>query len=181
LPLRTLGQTLRDNDGRQTVAGDFSFDIVSDFDRQELVNAVDQTHREMRQRYDLKNANGQLELEKDQIVVTAPSDMVRKAIVDVLESKMIRRDLDLKILSFGTVENATGGNIRQRITLKRGITQDMARDITKLIRDNVPKVKTQVQGDAVRVSGKNKDDLQRAITAVRQRSYDVPLQFTNYR
>lgn len=163
------------------MAGDASFDIVSDYDRQELVNAVDQTHREMRQRYDLKTAGGDLELEKDALVVTAPSDMTLRAIVDVLESKMVRRGLDLKILSFGSVENASGGNVRQRIALKHGISQDLAKEISKLIRDNVPKVKAQVQGDAVRVSGKSRDDLQRAIAAVKQRDFDVPLQFVNYR
>lgn len=163
------------------MAGDASFDIVSDYDRQELVNAVDQTHREMRQRYDLKTAGGDLELEKDALVVTAPSDMTLRAIIDVLESKMVRRGLDLKILSFGSVENASGGNVRQRIALKHGISQDLAKEISKLIRDNVPKVKAQVQGDAVRVSGKSRDDLQRAIAAVKQRDFDVPLQFVNYR
>jgi cyclic-di-GMP-binding protein len=163
------------------MAGDFSFDIVSDFDRQELVNAVDQTHREMLQRYDLKNAKGTLDLEKDAVVVTAPSDMTLRAIVDVLESKMVRRGLDLKILSFGQIENASGGSMRQRITLKRGISQEMAKEITKLVRDSVPKARAQIQGDAVRVSGKSKDDLQKVIAEVRQRNYDVPLQFVNYR
>ena len=163
------------------MAGDFSFDIVSDFDRQELVNAVDQTHREMKQRYDLKSAGGTLELEKDAIVVIAPADITLRAIVDVLESKMVRRGLDLKILSFGSVENASGGNIRQRITLKRGISQDLAKDISKLVRDAVPKARSQIQGDAVRVSSKSKDELQRVIAAVKQRNYDLPLQFVNYR
>ncbi len=163
------------------MAGDFSFDIVSDFDRQELVNAVDQTRREMQQRYDLKNANGRLDLEKDEIVVTAPADITLRAIVDVLETKMVRRGIDLKVLSFGQVENASGGNVRQRITLKRGTPQDLAREITKLVRDAVPKVRTQVQGDAVRVSSKSKDDLQRVIAAVKGKGYDVPLQFVNYR
>jgi len=163
------------------VPADFSFDIVSDFDRQELVNAVDQTHREMQQRYDLKNAHATLVLEKDSIVITAPSDMTLRAIVDVLESKMVRRNLDLKILSLGQVENASGGNVRQRISLKRGISQEMAKEMTKLVRDTVPKAKAQIQGDAVRVTSKSKDDLQRVIAAVRERNYDVPLQFVNYR
>jgi len=163
------------------MAGDSSFDIVSDFDRQELVNAVDQTKREMIQRYDLKNAKGTIELEKESIVITAPSDMTLRAIVDVLESKMVRRNLDLKILTFGTVEQASGGMIRQRLSLKRGISQDLAKQITKLVRDAAPKVKAQIQGDAVRVSGKSRDDLQSAIAAVRGAGYDVPLQFVNYR
>jgi cyclic-di-GMP-binding protein len=163
------------------MAGDFSFDIVSDFDRQEMVNAVDQTHREMIQRYDLKNAHGTLVLEKDSIVVTAPSDMTLRAIVDVLESKMVRRSLDLKILAFGEIEQASGGQVRQRLGLKRGIDQDLARTITKVIRDAVPKAKAQIQGDAVRVSSKSKDELQRVMATVREKGYDVPLQFVNYR
>jgi len=163
------------------MAGDLSFDIVSDYDRQELVNAVDQTHREMLQRYDLKSAGGTLELEKESLLVTAPSDMTLRAIVDVLESKMVRRNLDLKILSPGTIENASGGNVRQRIMLKKGISQELAKDLTKLVRDTVPKAKAQIQGDAVRVSAKSKDDLQRVIAAVREKSYDIALQFQNYR
>ncbi|HEX8917358.1 MAG TPA: YajQ family cyclic di-GMP-binding protein [Chloroflexota bacterium] len=163
------------------MAGDFSFDIVSDFDRQELVNAVDQTRREMLQRYDLKSAGGSLDLEKDALTVLAPADITLRAIVDVLESKMVRRNLDLKILSFGAIENASGGNVRQHISLKRGISQDLGREIVKLVREAAPKSKAQIQGDAVRVSSKSKDELQRVISAVKQRDYDVPLQFVNYR
>jgi len=163
------------------MAGEFSFDIVSDFDRQELVNAVDQTRREMQQRYDLKSAKGTLELEKDTLVVTAPAEITVRSIVDVLESKMVRRNLDLKILAFGSLENAGGGGVRQRISLRRGISQELARNISKLVRDTVPKARAQVQGDAVRVSSKSKDDLQRAIGAVKGKDFDVPLQFVNYR
>lgn len=158
-----------------------SFDIVSDFDRQELVNAVDQTQREMRQRYDLKSAGGALALEKDALVITAPSEMTLRAIVDVLESKMVRRGLDLKILMLGPVEPAGGGALRQRITLRKGIDQDLARDITRLIREAAPKLKAQIQGESIRVTGKSRDELQRAIAAVKDRDFEVPLQFTNYR
>lgn len=163
------------------MAAESSFDIVSDFDRQEMVNAVDQTQREMRQRYDLKSAGASIELEKDAIVLGAPSDMVLRSVVDVLESKMVRRQLDLKILDFGAVEPASGGTVRQRVALKRGISQDLGRTIVKLIRDTVPKAKAQIQGDAVRVSSKSKDDLQKVQQAVRQQGYDVPIQFNNYR
>jgi uncharacterized protein YajQ (UPF0234 family) len=163
------------------VAGEFSFDIVSDFDRQELVNAVDQTQREMRQRYDLKNSGSDLDLAKDSITITAPSDMSLRAVTDVLESKLIRRGLDLKILAPGPVENASGGKIRQHIALKRGISQDLGRSIVKLVRDTVPKARAQIQGDAVRVSSKSKDDLQRVQQAVRGQQYDVAIQFINYR
>jgi len=163
------------------MAGDFSFDIVSDFDRQELVNATDQTKREMQQRYDLKSSGATLDLGKDDITITAPSDMSLRAVIDVLESKMIRRGLDLKILAFGSVENASGGKVRQHITLKRGISQDLGRSIVKVVRDTVPKAKAQIQGDAVRVSSKSKDELQRVQQAVRQQEYDIAIQFVNYR
>lgn len=163
------------------MAGESSFDIVSDYDRQEMVNAVDQTKREMQQRYDLKNSNSALELEKEAMVITAPGDMLLRAIVDVLESKMVRRGLDLKVLDFGPVENATGGMVRQRIALRHGISQDLARQISKLIRDEVPKAKAQVQGDAIRVSSKSRDTLQQVISAVKGHNFDVPLQFVNYR
>lgn len=163
------------------MAGDSSFDVVSDFDRQELVNAVEGTRREMQQRYDLKQAGGTITLEANEIVVTAPGDMTLRAIVDVLESKMVRRGLDLKILTLGKIESASGGSVRQHIGLKRGISQDLAREIVKLARDTVPKAKAQIQGDAVRVTSKNKDDLQRVIAALRARDFDIPLQFNNYR
>jgi len=163
------------------MAGDFSFDIVSDYDIQELRNALDQTRREMLQRYDLKQAGGSLDWEADEVVITAPSDMTLRAIFDVLESKMVRRGIDLKILSPGLPENASGGSVRQRIALKKGISQELAKEISKLVREVVPKAKAQIQGNAVRVSSKSKDDLQKVIAAVSQRNYDVPLQFVNYR
>lgn len=163
------------------MAGESSFDIVSDYDHQELVNALDQTRREMLQRYDLKDTKSTLEEEKNALVVTAPSDMTLRAIIDVLESKMIRRGLDLKMLDFGPVENASGGMVRQRIALKKGISQDLARQLSKLIRDEAPKAKAQVQGDAVRVSSKSRDILQDVIRIVKAQEFDVPLQFVNYR
>lgn len=163
------------------MAGENSFDIVSEYDHQEMVNAVDQVHREMRQRYDLKDSGAELTLEKDAVTIRAPSDMTLRSVVDVLESKMVRRGLDLKVLSFGPPEDASGGAIRQRITLQHGLSPDLARSLVKLIRDRVPKVKAQVQGDAVRVSGKSRDDLQAVQRVVRTEDYDVPLQFVNYR
>lgn len=165
----------------ECMAGESSFDIVSDYDHQELVNALDQTRREMLQRYDLKDTKSTLEEEKNALVVTAPSDMTLRAIIDVLESKMIRRGLDLKMLDFGPVENASGGMVRQRIALKKGISQDLARQLSKLIRDEAPKAKAQVQGDAVRVSSKSRDILQDVIRIVKAQEFDVPLQFVNYR
>jgi len=154
---------------------------VSDFDRQELVNALDQTHREMRTRYDLKNSRSSLDMTQDQIVVQAESEHTIRSILDVLESKMVRRSLSLKILDLGEVEPAAGSTYRMRVGLRRGINQDLAREITKTVRSELPKLKVTVQGDSLRISGKSKDELQKAISLLRSRDYPVPLQFTNYR
>ena len=165
------------------MAGDVSFDVVSDFDRQELVNALDQARREMQTRYDFKGATAELELGKDEIQLRTDSDSRARAMRDLLESKAVRRGLSLKIFDWGEIEPAGGNTVRQRIGLRRGLPDDLARRISKLIRDEFPKTKSQIQGDAVRVSGKNKDDLQRVIARLREEGegYPVALQFENYR
>ncbi len=160
---------------------DSSFDVVSEFDRQELVNAVDQAEREITTRYDLKETKSEVTLEKDTITIATPSDMTATAIRDLLESKFVRRGLSLKILDWGEVEPAAGSRVRQKATLRQGISQDLAKEITKLIRDTHPKVKAQVQGEAVRVTAKSRDDLQTVIATLKAKDFDVPLQFNNYR
>ncbi len=163
------------------MASDSSFDVVSEYDRQELVNAVDQAERELRTRYDLKDTKSEIRLEKTTIVLSAPAEMTLTSLRDLLESKMVRRNLSLKILKLGEVEPATGGTVRQTVTLQQGISQDLAKDITKLIRDSHPKAKAQIQGEAVRVTGKSKDELQSIIATLKAKDFPVPLQFTNYR
>ena len=165
------------------MAGDISFDVVSDFDRQEPVNALDQARREMATRYDFKGAKADLELGKDEIILRTDSDSRARAIRDLVESKAIRRGLSLKIFDWGEIEEAGGNTVRQRIGLRRGLPDDLAKKISKLIRDDFPKVKSQIQGDAIRVSAKSKDDLQKVIGRLRDESegYPVPLQFQNYR
>ena len=165
------------------MAGEVSFDVVSEFDRQELVNALDQARREIATRYDFKGSRTELELGKEEIVLRADSESRARAVRDLLESKAIRRGLSLKIFDWGEIEEAGGNTVRQRIGLRRGLPEDVAKKITKLIRDDFPKVKSQIQGDAVRVSGKSKDDLQRVIARLREEgeAYPVPLQFQNYR
>jgi uncharacterized protein YajQ (UPF0234 family) len=164
-------------------SGDVSFDVVSEFDQQELVNALDQARREIATRYDFKGARAELELGKDEIILHADTDMRAKSMKDLLESKAIRRGLSLKVFDWGKIEEAGGNTVRQRIGLRRGLPDDLAKKITKLIRDDFPKLKSQIQGDAVRVSGKSKDELQRLIARLREESegYPVPLQFQNYR
>jgi uncharacterized protein YajQ (UPF0234 family) len=163
------------------MAGDQSFDVVSDFDAQELRNALDQVRREVGTRYDFKGVPVELDQAKDEVILVTSDEHRAAAIKDLIESKAIRRNLSLKIFDWGKVEEAGGNRVRQRIGLRRGLTEDIAKQITRLIRDEFPKVKSQIQGDAVRVSGKSRDDLQRVIARLRELDLAVPLQFENYR
>ncbi len=166
------------------MAKDCSFDIVSEYNKQELVNAVDQVKRELTTRFDLKDSNSQVELDADKsITITTNDDMKLKNIVDILQSKLVKRNLSLKILDPQTQENALGGNIRQVFNLKKGLTQELAKKIVSDIKATKLKVQASIQGEQVRVTGKDKDDLQAVIQNLRKNEdkYDVPLQFTNYR
>ena len=163
------------------MAGDVSFDVVSDFDEQELRNALDQVRREVGQRFDFKGVTVELTQSKGELVLVTDDEHRAAAVKDLIESKAIRRSLSLKIFDWGKVEPAGGNKVRQVIALRRGLPEDVAKRITKLIRDDFPKVKSQIQGDAVRVSGKSKDDLQRVIARLRELDEPVPLQFENYR
>ena len=163
------------------MAGDASFDVVSDFDEQELRNALDQVRREVGQRFDFKGVTVDLTQAKDELILITDDEHRASAIKDLIESKAIRRELSLKIFDWGKVEPAGGNKVRQQIKLRRGLSDEIAKRITKLIRDEFPKVKSQIQGDAVRVSGKSKDELQKVITRLRELDEPVPLQFQNYR
>ncbi|MBD2328505.1 YajQ family cyclic di-GMP-binding protein [Alkalinema sp. FACHB-956] len=163
------------------MAGTYSFDIVSDFDRQELVNTVDQVTREVNSRYDLKDTNTTLELGEQAIVVNTASEMTLQAVTDILAQKASKRGLSLKIFDYGKIETASGNRIRQEITLKKGISQEIGKQITKLIRDEFKKVQGSIQGDAVRVSAKSKDELQAVIQRMKQEEFPVALQFNNFR
>ena len=163
------------------MAGDVSFDVVSDFDEQELRNALDQVRREVGQRYDFKGVTVDLTQGKTELVLITDDEHRAAAVKDLIESKAIRRELSLKIFDWGKVEPAGGNKVRQEIGLRRGLGDDVAKRITKLIRDEFPKIKSQIQGDAVRVSGKSKDELQRVMTRLRELDEPVPLQFQNYR
>src|ERR1700704_1863743 len=166
-------------------AGESSFDVVSQFNRQELVNAVDQALREVHTRYDLKDSGTTIELDATTLRLHSASEMTLESARDVLLQRAVKRQLSPKIFDYGKVEEASKGTVRQTATLRQGLNQDLAREITKLIRDRLPKLKTQIQGDAVRVTGKSKDELQSAIKLLRtmetERNWAVPLQFVNYR
>ena len=166
------------------MAKDASFDIVSEFDKQELVNALDQVKRELTTRFDLKDSNSTVDLIEDKAInITTNDEMKLKNIYDILQSKLVKRNLSLKILDPQKVENALGGNVKQEIKLKKGLTTELAKKIVALIKDTKLKVQASIQGDSVRVTGKSRDDLQDVIKAVRAKEdeIDAPLQFTNYR
>jgi uncharacterized protein YajQ (UPF0234 family) len=161
----------------------FSFDVVSDFNRQELVNAIDQTLREARTRYDLKDSRTEIHLEDNRLTINTDSELHLAAVKDILQSKAVRRGLSLKIFKFGKPEQASGGRVRVVVDLQRGLSEDLARTLVREIRANFPKVQPQVHGDALRVSSKSKDELQRVIQYLRQKEEQlpIPLQYVNYR
>jgi hypothetical protein len=165
------------------MAGSVSFDVVSEFDRQELVNAIDQVRREVGSRFDFKGAKVHIDLGDKELVIVTDSEMRSTAIQDLVISKAIRRGLSVKIFDWGKVEPSGGLTFRQRAALREGLPEEVAKRITKLVRDEFPKLHAQIQGDAVRVSGKSKDELQTLITRLRESGDDYPvaLQFRNYR
>ena len=163
------------------MAAESSFDIVSEYDRQELANAIDQTEREITTRYDLKATDTKLELSEESLTITTDAEFTLKQVKEVLIGKFVRRGLDQRILDWGKIEPATKGTIRSVATLKKGIGQELAREVVKFLKSETPKIRTQIQGDAVRVFGKSRDDLQSALQAVKGKEWPVPLQFNNYR
>src|SRR5450631_3507637 len=163
------------------MAGDCSFDIVSQFDEQELVNAIDQTRREVQTRYDLKDTKTEITHSKDNVTILTDSTLTLKSVRDILETKAVRRNLSLKIFKPGKEEPAANSRVRQTIDLQQGIAQELAKEINKYMRDNYPKVRPQIQGDAIRVIAKSRDELQAIIVLLKQKDYAIPLQFINYR
>jgi uncharacterized protein YajQ (UPF0234 family) len=163
------------------MAQDNSFDIACRLDMQEVANAVNQTRKEIETRYDLKGTGAEVAQEKDALVVLAPDEMKLRAVVDILQSKLHRRGVPLKALSYGKPEAAAGGRVRQRIALQQGIPIDKAREIVKLIKESKRKVQAAIQEDQVRVSGKNRDDLQAVIAMLREKDLGIALQFVNFR
>ncbi len=163
------------------MAAENSFDIACKLDMQEVANAINQAKREIETRYDLKGAKNDIEQEKMVITLTSSDDMKLKAVLDILQSKLHRRGIDLKALTVGDPESAAGGTVRQTVTLQDGVPQDKAREIVRLIKDSKIRVQASIQENQVRVSGKNRDDLQAIIALVKAKDLGIALQFTNYR
>ena len=163
------------------MAESFSFDVVSDFDRQELVNAIDQVRRDVTTRYDLKDSNTEISLEEASITITTASDLTLQAVEDILRQKATKRNLSLKIFDFQPAQPVGGNRVQQVVKLRKGLSQELAKSLSKLVRDNLKKVTVAIQGESLRVTGKSKDDLQQAIQLLKVQDVDVPLQFENYR
>jgi uncharacterized protein YajQ (UPF0234 family) len=163
------------------MADTYSFDVVSDFDRQELVNTLDQVRRDVGQRFDLKDSGTEIDLEETSLTITTASDMTLQAVEDVLRQKATKRNLSLKIFDFQTPEAVGGNKVKQVVKLRKGLSQELAKKLSKTVRDELKKVTVAIQGESLRVTGKNKDDLQQAIQLLKEQDVDVPLQFENYR
>ena len=163
------------------MAGENSFDVVCKIDMQEVTNALDQARREIDTRYDLKGSRNEITLEKTDITLTSADEMKLKAVTDIMQSKLHKRGVPLKALTYGKVETGGGGVLRQKIGLQQGIPIDKAKEIVRLIKDTKIKVQASIQEDQVRVSGKSLDDLQRIMALLRERDLGIALQFTNRR
>ena len=161
----------------------YSFDVVSDFDRQELVNTLDQVRRDVGNRYDLKDSGTEIDLAETEVVITTASDMTLQAVEDILRTKATKRDLSLKIFDFQTPEAVGGNRVKQVIQLRKSLRQKKEKKLSKMVRDELKKVTVAIQGESLRITGKSKDDLQVAIQLVKSKEeeLDVPLQFENYR
>jgi cyclic-di-GMP-binding protein len=165
------------------MAADNSFDVVSKVDPQELANAIQQALKEIHTRYDLKDSKSNITLEeKDTVIVlTSADDFKLKAVTDVFQGKLVKRGVSLKAMTYGAIEPAAGGTVRQKVTLQQGIAGDKAKQIVQLIKNSKMKVQASIQGDVVRISGKDRDTLQQAISLLRQQDLGIDLQFTNFR
>src|SRR5258707_2965636 len=164
------------------MAAENSFDIVSKVDLQEVSNAIQNALKEIHTRFDLKDSKSDIQLEgKEALVLSSADEYKLKAVTDILQSKLVKRGVPIKALSYGTVEPAAGSSVRQKITMQQGIPIEKAREIVKVVKDSKKKVQASIQGDTIRVSGKDRDSLQEIIALLRGHDFGIDMQFTNYR
>ena len=161
----------------------YSFDVVSEFDHQELVNAIDQLRREVDQRYDLKDSKTKIDLKENELSIVSISEMTIQSVKDILLQKATKRNLSLKIFDFQKIEIIGGNMVLQNVLLRKGLSQEIAKKLSKLVRDNIKKVSASIQGESLRITGKSKDDLQAVINLLKKEEEDleIALQFENYR
>ena len=158
-----------------------SFDIVSQVDRAEIANAINQTIKEVRQRFDFKGSHAAVVLEKDDLVLTAEDETKLRNMNDILQQKLVRRGVPLKAFNYGKVETAAGGTVRQHAQIQQGIPQDKAKEVVKFIKDTKAKVQASIQADTIRVSGRDRDELQDIIAKLKGKDFGIHMQFSNYR
>lgn len=158
-----------------------SFDIVSQVNRAEIVNALDQTMKEVRQRFDFKGSKAEVVLEKEELILTAEDETKLRNMNDILQQKLVRRGVPLKAFTYGRVEDAAGGTLRQRVAIQQGIPTEKAKEIVRFIKDSKVKVQAAIQGDTVRVSGRDRDTLQDVIAQLKAEDFGIDMQYTNYR
>ncbi|HEY5649108.1 MAG TPA: YajQ family cyclic di-GMP-binding protein [Nitrospiria bacterium] len=163
------------------MAGLNSFDVVSEVDLQEVKNARDQASKELSQRFDFRGSKSKISLEGNELEVISDDEHKLKSVMDILQSKLVKRGVSLKSLNEGKLEDALGGTVRKKITLSQGISSEKAKEISKVIRDSKLKVQSQIQGDQIRVSSKSRDHLQDVIRILKEKDFGIPLQFSNYR
>lgn len=163
------------------MAKENTFDIVSRVDMQEVRNSVDQAVRELRTRFDFKGSRSDIIFDGEEITLVGDDDFKLRNVVDILESKLVKRGINIKALRYGKVEPAAKDTVRQKLNLVQGVDKEQSKIITKLVKDSKLKVQVSIQGDQVRVSGKNRDDLQEIIKIIKDYEFDIPLQFVNYR
>ena len=158
-----------------------SFDIVSEVDRAEITNAINQTVKEVRQRFDFKGSTATVALEANELILTAEDETKLRNMNDIFQQKLVRRGVPLKALSYGTVDPAAGGTVRQKVQIQQGIPQEKAKEVVRFIKDSKAKVQASIQGDIVRVSGKDRDTLQGVIAELKGQDFGINMQFSNYR
>lgn len=160
---------------------DFSFDVVSKTDMQEVSNAIQQAQKELAQRFDFKGSKSSIELTDEEIVLVSDDESKLRSVTDILETKLVKRSVNLKALDYGKIEQATGSTVRQHVKIVQGIETEKAKAVVKHLKDAKLKVQASIQSDQVRIVGKSKDDLQKAIALIKGKDFGIPLQFTNYR
>ena len=158
-----------------------SFDIVSQVDRSEINNALNQTMKEVRQRFDFKGSRAEVVMEADELILTAEDETKLRNMNDILQQKLVRRSVPLKAFNYGRIEPAAGGTVRQHVAIQQGIPTDKAKEIVKFIKDTKVKVQAAIQGDVVRVTGRDRDTLQDVIAKLKEKDFNINMQFTNYR
>ncbi|MCZ6770234.1 MAG: YajQ family cyclic di-GMP-binding protein [Acidobacteria bacterium] len=163
------------------MAKENSFDIASKVDLNEVSNALHQTMKEVKQRFDFKGSSSEVRLDEKELILTSDDEYKLQSLIDIMQQKLVKRKVPLKALSYGKVESALGGTVRQKVSIQQGISSEKAKEIVRFIRDTKLKVRSTIQADSVRIAGRDRDTLQKVIALLREKDFGIDMQFTNYR